>query len=87
MNVIRKKKWIPANIEDAWVFFSKAENLSKITPAYMNFIIKSEELPDEIYNGQIIEYTVAPLAGVPMQWVSEIKHVEHLRSFVDPVGE
>ena len=36
-----------------------------------------------MYAGMIIKYTVKPLLGIPMTWVTEITHVEHKHFFVD----
>ena len=36
-----------------------------------------------MHPGLIIQYTVTPLLGIPMDWVTEITHVEPLRFFVD----
>ncbi len=36
-----------------------------------------------MYPGQIIEYKVKPLLGIPVYWMTEITHVEKERYFVD----
>jgi ligand-binding SRPBCC domain-containing protein len=36
-----------------------------------------------MYEGLMIEYTVRPLLGIPMNWVTEIKTVKDLELFVD----
>lgn len=43
----------------------------------------SDTRPDKAYEGQIIEYTVRPLAGIPIYWMTEITHVRDLDYFVD----
>ena len=48
----------------------------------MGFIVKSE-VPQKMYEGLMIAYTVKPLAGIPMNWVTEIKTVRDLEFFVD----
>lgn len=48
----------------------------------MGFIVKSE-VPQKMYEGLMIAYTVKPLAGIPMNWVTEIKTVKELEFFVD----
>jgi ligand-binding SRPBCC domain-containing protein len=73
---------IPAGLETCWTFFSDPRNLSKITPAELDFKILTE-LPPQMHAGLKIEYRVRPLLGIPMRWVSEITEVEHLRSFAD----
>lgn len=73
---------IPAGLETCWTFFSDPRNLSKITPAELDFKVLTE-LPSQMYAGLKIEYRVRPLLGIPMRWVSEIKEVEPLQSFAD----
>ncbi len=36
-----------------------------------------------MYAGQIIEYTVKPLLGIPLYWMTEITHVQPHVYFVD----
>jgi ligand-binding SRPBCC domain-containing protein len=73
---------IPAPLEEVWEFFSSPVNLKVITPPYMGFDILTP-VPDRMEPGIIIAYTVRPLWGIPMFWVTEITHVEPLRFFVD----
>lgn len=74
---------IPVNLQQAWDFFSSPANLAAITPANMGFQIKSKFHGSRMYPGQIIEYTVRPVLGIPMYWMTEITHVEEGRYFVD----
>jgi ligand-binding SRPBCC domain-containing protein len=73
---------IPATLADAWRFFSDARNLAKITPPKMGFQVLSP-LPERVYARLIITYTVRPLFGVAINWVTEITHVDEPRLFVD----
>ena len=68
---------LPISLEEAWNFFSSPLNLQKITPAYMQFKILSD-VPEEIYPGLIIPYTIKPVAGITMKWVTEITHVHQV---------
>lgn len=36
-----------------------------------------------MYQGMVIQYTVTPLLGIPMPWVTEITHVANRQYFVD----
>jgi ligand-binding SRPBCC domain-containing protein len=36
-----------------------------------------------MYPGQLIEYTVRPLLGIPLYWMTEITHVQEGVYFVD----
>ena len=73
---------LATSIESAWSFFSNPHNLAKITPPSLNFKVLSDP-PADIYPGLIIHYTVSPLLGVPLQWVTEISHVIKNQLFVD----
>jgi ligand-binding SRPBCC domain-containing protein len=74
---------IPVSLEEAWAFFSKPDNLKDITPASLGFNIISKHHGPDMYAGQIIEYKVRPVLGIPLYWMTEITHVEPLRFFVD----
>ena len=67
---------------DAWNFFSNPTNLSKITPNWLSFQVTSS-LPEKMYAGLIISYTVKPLLNIPSTWVTEITHVNEQNYFVD----
>lgn len=74
---------IPVGLDEAWTFFSSPFNLAKITPS-VGFSITSDIQPDEImYPGILISYTVAPLAGIKMNWLTEITHIREKEYFVD----
>lgn len=74
---------IPVSLQEAWDFFSKPKNLSEITPRELDFNIISLYHGEEMYPGQIIEYKVKPLLGIPVYWMTEITHVEKEKYFVD----
>lgn len=74
---------IPVTLEKAWEFFSDPGNLAKITPAALDFRIISDHRAGYMYPGQLIEYKVKPLFGIPVYWMTEITHVEHQKFFVD----
>ena len=82
MYQLKKTQFIKTDLKTAWDFFSSPGNLKKITPDYMGFDVKTE-LPDKMYEGLMIEYTVKPLLGIPMNWITEIKTVKELEFFVD----
>ena len=82
MYSIQRRQLVKADVATLWAFFSDARNLAAITPAYMNFNITSP-MPDTIYAGQIITYKVSPLLSIPLNWMTEITHVEQHQRFVD----
>ena len=74
---------IPATRDTVWAFISSPENLAVITPDYMQFKITNELPKKTMYTGQIITYKVSPVLGIPLNWCTEITHVEQQHYFVD----
>ena len=74
---------MPVSLEQAWDFFSNPNNLQAITPANLGFNIISRHHGSVMYQGQIIEYKVSPVLGIPIYWMTEITHVADKRFFVD----
>ncbi|MCW3462262.1 SRPBCC family protein [Chitinophaga nivalis] len=74
---------IPATLEEVWHFFATANNLARLTPAYMRFRVTSAPYHGHIYAGQFITYLVSPVPGIPLEWVTEITQVQPLSYFVD----
>lgn len=75
------------SMDEAWHFFSRAENLEKITPAYMRFDVTSPQTDKPVYAGQIITYIIRPVLGIPLRWMTEITHVVEGKYFVDEQRE
>jgi ligand-binding SRPBCC domain-containing protein len=73
---------LPVSLAVAWDFFATPLNLSKIKPAAMKFKILSE-LPPRIYPGLFINYKVAPVFHVPLNWTTEITKVVPEQYFID----
>ena len=81
---LKKVQQFPISPESAWAFFSTPANLKEITPAYMGFDIHSDpEWLEHMYPGQVITYTVRPVLGIPLFWMTEITHVAGGQFFVD----
>jgi ligand-binding SRPBCC domain-containing protein len=74
---------LPISLEKAWDFFSSPANLAEITPKNLGFNIISKHHGEKMYAGQIIEYKVSPILGIPLYWMTEITHVEQHKFFVD----
>jgi ligand-binding SRPBCC domain-containing protein len=85
VHTLKSVQRLPISVEAAWDFFSNPKNLKVITPAHLGFQVKSD--PDfssrKMYAGQVITYTVKPLLGIPLFWMTEISHVEDGKFFVD----
>ena len=73
---------LPIDMDTAWAFLSDPKNLKTITPDYMGFDIISGA-DRKMFSGQIIQYILTPILGIPFRWVTEITHVVQGRYFVD----
>jgi ligand-binding SRPBCC domain-containing protein len=79
---LKTSQKLPISLETAWKFFSNPTNLSKITPPWLNFEVRTD-LPEKMYAGMIIKYYVHPLLNTPQTWITEITHVNEPNYFVD----
>ena len=73
---------LPISLNEAWDFLSSPNNLELITPKSMDFNITDWDRK-KAYPGQIIQYTVKPILGIKINWVTEITHVRSKEYFVD----
>ena len=80
---IKTVQKIPISLAMAWDFFSNPANLQAITPDNMGFKVISKHHGDTMYPGQIIEYTVKPVLGIPLYWMTEITQVKDSIYFID----
>lgn len=71
------------DLETAWDFFSSPLNLERITPKDMAFTVLSKNLPAQIHQGMIIDYTVSPILGIKLPWKTIISQVEFQKYFTD----
>lgn len=79
---IYRKQKLPIGLQEAWDFISDPKNLAVITPDTMGFKTLSGD-ERKMFPGQIIHYTITPMFGVKVQWVTEITHVADKSFFVD----
>lgn len=81
---IKSRQHLPISLNEAWAFFSSPNNLQKITPSDMNFTVTSDKKDGEnMYPGQIITYTLTPLLGIRVKWMTEITHIVPGHYFID----
>jgi ligand-binding SRPBCC domain-containing protein len=70
------------SLDDCWAFFSNPLNLERITPPSLGFNPLDRDF-QRMYAGMILRYTVTPLLGIRLSWMTEITHVEPMKFFVD----
>ena len=76
-----KEQFVPSDLNTVFEFFSRPENLEKITPSSMGFNIITPT-PIDMKEGAIIDYTVK-IIGVPMRWRTMITSYKKNQYFVD----
>jgi ligand-binding SRPBCC domain-containing protein len=54
-----------------------------MTPEQVSFNILSPDAGQQMYPGMIIQYTIAPLLGIPMHWITEITQIKAHEFFID----
>ena len=79
---LKQTQRLPISINEAWDFFSSPKNLQTITPDHMGFEIISG-LSEKMFPGQLIQYKVRPVLGIPLTWLTEITYVNKPNYFVD----
>lgn len=67
--------------DEVFAFFSRPENLARITPADMGFALISDDRV--MRTGLRLVYRVRPLLSLPTTWVSRIAHYDPPHAFVD----
>jgi ligand-binding SRPBCC domain-containing protein len=79
---LKREQFLPIPLERAWDFFATPKNLNEVTPEDMVFEITSD-LPDKMYEGLMITYRIRPMLNIPLNWVTEITHIQEKEFFVD----
>ena len=81
-SLLQRTQFLPITREVAWEFFSDPRNLPAITPPDLGFNITSA-VPERMYAGMVVNYTVTPFTGFKVDWTTEITHVKECEFFVD----
>lgn len=82
MYQLKRTQFIHADLQTCWNYFSSPANLRVITPNYIDFRVHTI-VPENLYEGLIIRYTIRPILGIPLSWISEIKIIREGNYFID----
>jgi ligand-binding SRPBCC domain-containing protein len=83
MNVysIKRETWVPHPLPEVFDFFSRAENLERLTPLWMRFRILTPQ-PIRMRVGTLIDYKLR-VHGFPVKWRTRIENWNPPHEFVD----
>jgi ligand-binding SRPBCC domain-containing protein len=77
---LHHRQWVPHPPQDVFKFFSAAENLERLTPAFLRFQIT--RIPPRLEPGALIEYKLH-VHSFPIRWVTLIDKWDPPFMFVD----
>jgi ligand-binding SRPBCC domain-containing protein len=78
--LLQRTQFLPRPVQEIFEFFSRPENLQRITPAWLDFRIL--ETPAQLAAGSLIRYRLH-WYGIPLRWTTEIAEWAPPHRFVD----
>lgn len=78
---LRRELWIPRPLPAVFDFFSRPENLERITPPWLRLRIL-DPAPIEMRQGAAIAYALR-VRGIPLRWLTKIERWNPPFEFVD----
>jgi ligand-binding SRPBCC domain-containing protein len=80
-HTLYRELWVPQSLTVVFDFFSRAENLERITPPWMRFRILTPP-PITMKEGTTIDYALR-VRGIPLRWLTEIERWNPPNEFID----
>jgi ligand-binding SRPBCC domain-containing protein len=77
----RRELWVARPVAEVFEFFSKAENLERLTPPWLKLQILTPT-PVKMERGATIEYALR-VRGIPIRWLTQIEQWNPPFEFVD----
>ena len=79
--LFHSEQFVPKPLEEVFSFFSRAENLQRLTPPWLHFRILSVD-PQPVRKGTLIRYSLR-WRIFPVRWLTEILEWDPPDRFVD----
>lgn len=79
----RRSTLVKADLQKVWDFFTKTDTIFQLTPDKMQLAAFNKKEEQIIYQGQIIDYWVTPILGIPIRWQTEIIDICPKEEFTD----
>lgn len=76
-----QQQLVPTPVREVFEFFSRPENLERLTPKELGFRILTPS-PIDMKEGAVIDYSIR-IAGLPVRWTTLITLYEPPHRFVD----
>lgn len=73
---------LPISIDEVWDFLSNPTQLEKITTKELSFQ-KLHDIPNEMYEGMLMQLRLKPFFGIWINWLTEITHIKEKEYFID----
>lgn len=78
---LHRELWVPHSLPTVFDFFSRVENLERITPPWLRFRILTPS-PITMKQGATIAYALR-VRGIPLRWITEIERWNPPYEFID----
>lgn len=72
---------LPISVEGAWDFFTSPQNLSLVTPPWLDFRLTTSP-PEYMHPGTIYGAQIRPFPAISMHIVTEIRHIRAPSLFI-----
>jgi ligand-binding SRPBCC domain-containing protein len=77
---LQREQWLPNSSDKIFAFFSRPENLQKLTPPWLDF--RLVVVPEQLSSGALIRYCLR-WHFLPISWTTEIAEWSPPHRFVD----
>jgi ligand-binding SRPBCC domain-containing protein len=78
---LHRELLVPRPLSEVFEFFSRAENLQRVTPPWLHFTMRTPT-PIQMGPGAVIEYSIR-VRGIPLRWRTLIESLNPPHQFVD----